>query len=472
MTVAILHYHLRRGGVTRVIESQSRSLSQAGVTHVVAAGTPYEGGEDLPACHVPDLDYRSAPGGLEARDLLARTESALAARLGAPPDLWHIHNHSLGKNRVVSEMASLLADRGTPVLLQVHDFSEDGRPANYEALDGFDRLYPITSHVHYAFINSRDRTLLLEAGLPRSQCHLLPNAITPPSMAPEVPSSAPTVLYPVRGIRRKNLGELCLMAALAPEGCTFGVSLNPENPEWQPIHDRWEHFAKEHRLPVRLGVVGHTPPAPGVAPSFENWLAHSTHLVTTSIAEGFGLAFLEPIGLGKPLFGRDLADITQDFKSRGIALGTLYQHIPVPLSLLDTPALRDLLAQQLTGIYRTYQRELPAGALAETWEALTPGDRIDFGNLPESFQESVLAKIAESPGDFPFSKWLSEALTTTEPASPPSSLGAYQLDSYRQALLTLYRDVAESPVSPPDYLPKSKVLDQFFKPERFHFLRT
>ena len=42
-------------------------------------------------------------------------------------------------------------------------------------------------------------------------------------------------------------------------------------------------------------------------------MASAHRLVTTSVAEGFGLAFLEPWLFGKGLLGRNLPEITVDF---------------------------------------------------------------------------------------------------------------------------------------------------------------
>ena len=36
-------------------------------------------------------------------------------------------------------------------------------------------------------------------------------------------------LYPVRAVRRKNLGELALWASIAPKGHFFASSLGPTN---------------------------------------------------------------------------------------------------------------------------------------------------------------------------------------------------------------------------------------------------
>ena len=473
MTVAIVHYHFHRGGVQTVIRAQSQALTASGVRHVILTGS--EPGEDnqLPLVQVPGLDY-AAPGAADdPGELLATLDTASRDLLGEDPSIWHIHNHSLGKNRAVAQLPALLAERGSHLLLQIHDFAADGRPANFKLLDGCDTVYPVADQLHYAFINSRDCELLIRSGLPNSHCHLLPNAVIPPHR-PE-PTAAPsetTVLYPVRGIRRKNLGELCLLAALAPKATRFAVSLAPENPQWRPIFDRWSEFAIGNDLPVQLGVVGNVAPAPGLQPTFENWLAHSTHLVTTSIAEGFGLAFLEPVGLGLPLLGRDLPEITRDFKAQGIELGSLFTRLPIPTEWIDLPSLRERLRHELTTAYRSYQREISDDTVSLAWDHLIEEDTVDFGNLPEEFQENIITMALASPDSLPVSSWLAEALHQREADSPPEDIAAFSPEAYGHKLSHLYETVALASPSPVEYHPRTAVLDQFLEPQRFHFLRT
>ena len=77
-----------------------------------------------------------------------------------------------------------LAERGHGLLLHLHDFAEDGRPANYEAmrknLADLSRIYPIGQRIRYAALNQRDASFLMEAGLPSKQLTFLPNPIRPP----------------------------------------------------------------------------------------------------------------------------------------------------------------------------------------------------------------------------------------------------------------------------------------------------
>ncbi len=64
------------------------------------------------------------------------------------------------------------------------------------------------------------------------------------------------------------------------------ITLAPKNPEVKPIYDAWAAFAKELGLNVEFDA--------GAKSSFEEMVANADALITTSIAEGFGLAFLEP----------------------------------------------------------------------------------------------------------------------------------------------------------------------------------
>jgi len=478
MTIALVHYHLRRGGVSRVIEAQSAALQSAGVEHVILSGTRYWGDHELPVVVVPELDYRD----VDVPGLAQTLRQAATKALGAPPDLWHFHNPTLGKNAAFPTLlADLLADNQR-LLFQHHDFAEDGRPGNYRLLIDQPHLYPLAPQVHYAFINSRDRELLLDAGLPADRCHLLPNAVPPlAALAPPAPSNQRLVLYPVRGIRRKNLGCLCLLAALAPEDTRFALTLAPENPQWLKGYNQWLDFAEELHLPVFFNVADRIPPAPGADASFESWLRHSTHLMTCSIAEGFGLAFLEPIALRLPLLGRDLPDITRDFARNGLLLGSLYEDLLVPLDWIDQDELRNHLEQELRQYYESYGRPVDDEILDRAWDSLLLGDYADFGNLPEDIQRSVINQAMQHPDEVmvgiagecqPLQDWLIACLLETSSSSPAEALEPYSIPRYGRTLSTIYQTILDAVPAPVEWLDPEAVLDQFLEPERFHFLRT
>jgi len=241
MTILIVHYHLRAGGVTRVIESQVKVLLAQGHEVIVASSGPSLdwGCQQL---LIPELDYQK-----EGRIPIARL-------LELPADLWIIHNPTLGLNVAYPDLIEAATLSGQKILLQCHDFAEDGRPENYQLLGDRERIYPLAAHVHYATVNQRDLETLKRAGIPASRCHFLPNAINPPSLQARQ-NEEQLVFYPVRGIRRKNIGEICLLAAHAPKGTRFAIALRagPEEPRF--IHDDWEAFAHAQKLPVEFDVA-------------------------------------------------------------------------------------------------------------------------------------------------------------------------------------------------------------------------
>lgn len=466
--VALIHYHLRTGGVTRVLSEQSTALTAAGIEHLVLTGSE---SATLPAKCIPELDYLVETT-TTAEGLYQQLLAACQEALGGPPDLWHLHNPTLGKNVLFPGLIELIAQSQAALVLQTHDFAEDNRSQNYPFLVG-ENIYPVAPHIHYAFINSRDRSFLADAGLPPGQGHLLPNAIRAEAPCPELPSPRPaTVLYPVRGIRRKNIGEILLLAALAPPQTRFAISLAPENEQWLACFRRWQNFAEEHELAVLFDVIDRLPPSPGRSASYRSWQESATHLVTTSIAEGFGLTFLEPIALGKPLFGRDLPEITRDFQEHGISPGLLYSSIPIPLEWIDEDTLRTLLESELADSYCQYGETFEQGHLTQAWENLTQGGNIDFGELPEVFQEKVIQRALREPEDFPLRQWLAETLQQSRPTATEPLLAPYSRAEASKSLLALYQKAVAAPVTAPTWLPKRWVLQQYLSPLRFHFLRS
>lgn len=474
--VAIVHYHLRPGGVTRVIQNALRSLEPHDITLVVLHGDEQPedtfGGRTV---HVPELDYGSQ---CDPATLLDHLNDAAKSVLGVPPDLWHIHNHSLGKNLAVAGLIDLMARRGDRLLLQIHDFPEDGRPDNYLRLRSafdeqlsehpLDALYPRGNHIHYALLNNRDRDFMLAAGSSELHTHLLPNPVdlgqhvqsSPPSTGPEL------ILYPTRAIRRKNIGEFLLWSMTARADQRFGITLAPDNPDARSIYDSWVRIASELELPVDFNMAADR--------SFTELMAEATTLVTTSVAEGFGLAFLEPWLMGKPLTGRNIPEITSEFSADGIDLSGLYEAVHVPLTWVGDTALRKDLAVALDRYYGAYSRKLPEDATDRALRAACRDDRVDFGRLGEKQQEMVLRRMhasteertAIAPSELP------ETRDDQIAANQQAIRNGFSLDPYGRQLLDIYTSLAGTTSDAPDHLCSDILLDQFLKPERFNLLRT
>ena len=484
LRVAVIHYHLKRGGVTRVIEStlgglQSCSAGEVDVV-VIAGEIPEVYRYPEKAVRVAGLTYsnlqESTPPPVA---LLKDMRAAARAYFGTDPDIWHIHNHSLGKNSSMPGVVSLLVREGHRVLLHMHDFAEDGRPENYllnkTNPEFADALYPDAENAHYGFINSRDREIFRKSGVPGSRLHYLANPVGGKPHS-EIPKAASVIrsqlgarrlfLYPVRAVRRKNLGEMLLWSAMADKGDVFATTLGPTNPIFHQAYDAWIAFARDHGLPVRfaIGETGHW--------DFPDIVQAADFILTTSIAEGFGLTFLEPSLFRKLILGRNLPDVTVDFTESGLPTGQLYTRLPVPLGWIDREYLVSQLRKDLVSAYRAYGAVPPHDVVDQAMAAIAcPHDCIDFGGLDEFLQKSIIRRIVEDPaarGHLQCTPLVPEPL----PPADDLNLEAFSVENYTSRLLSTYRTIASSGSASNGSFDGDLILMQFLKPSRFRLLRT
>lgn len=476
MRVAIVHYHLKPGGVTRVIENAVAALGK-NAQSVAISGVPYDGNALSQTRCVPALAYTPDPKKPDPSALVKAMKAAAIDALGGSPDVWHIHNHSLGKNNGFADSVAQLAQEGARILLQIHDFAEDGRPSNYRALIKHlsDRanLYPLSPNILYATLNHRDDGILAEAGIPNAQRTILANPVAVPSLnlnkSIQNLDTERLILYPTRAIRRKNLGELVLWSAIDPEERIFATTASPANAQHLPVHEAWGDFAQERELRLRLGLCDRE------GFDFEALMSGASALITTSIAEGFGLAFLEPWLFKKPLCGRDIPDITEDFKKHDIALDALYPALRVPLEIIGEHALKERLAHALKTFYSTYETPLTEDAMDAAWAAFAQDGHVDFGKLDEPLQERIIDAVLESPD-------LRQAIQPQLLSLPTQATihdneqhirTHFSIEAYGKKLIACYEQLFNNPTQTSiEYIPPANVLEGFLKPSRFNLLRT
>lgn len=482
LKVAIVHYHLKPGGVTRVIENTAAALELKGIHPAVLYGAPKKGTASPGARFVEGLGYSGSSSMRRPENLYENLIKAARDELGGPPDLWHIHNHSLGKNPALTAACCLLVENGHRLLLQIHDFPEDGRPANYQELiaslanwrEAPEKvLYPAATQVHYGVLNPRDARILRDGGFARDRLHILPNPVSFPGTPSDVEKELlpkqkgeRLTLYPTRGIRRKNLGEFLLWASLAANGERFATTLAPDNPIWSPRHDRWVRFSQEMGLPADFAVIN------CYGGSFPGWLKTADRLITTSVAEGFGMAFLEPFLLPKPLVGRNLPQITPDF---GIDLSNLYNRLEIPLDLVGEQRIRERLKAAMETYYASYGRPVPDSAVDQAMNSILKDGRVDFGRLDEPLQEKVIKALAGSPqlrADL-----RPDELSTVNNERILSEnrlivLENYSLNSYGTRLEKIYETLCGEDLEKPDFMNPGRILNGFLRPETFSLLRS
>ena len=483
LCIAIVHYHLRPGGVTTVIKETVRSLRAQGCRVAVLSGTPAD--VQVPGVNeherVPGLDYADRSPAVLPETLVENLEATARRSFGRNPDIWHFHNHSLGKNGTLSQAVYLLAGRGLRMLLQIHDFPEDGRPSNYRGLlqqlgegsstQWSERLYPQGRRIHYATINRRDCKFLCRAGVEPERVHLLPNAVTlPPVGDPIQPEGKRRLfIYPTRAIRRKNLGEFLLGAALAEKNDWFATTLAPTSAEDRVHYERWIRVAGSLGLPVEfeVGLRSRVP--------FEELLRSAYAVVTTSVAEGFGLAFLEPWLVERPLLGRDLPELTEGFKEQGLNLGSLYGKFPVPLAWIGAEAVKARIESAMRSMLSSYGREWEEGMLTRAYEAAVEGERVDFGRLDESLQEEVIRRVVRDPAcarDLdPFMRDPKSETVQVE-ANRRLVEREYNGEQYGKRLIQIYDQLMNTEQGAAEALNAESLLDSFLAPERFFLLRS
>ncbi len=346
-------------------------------------------------------------------------------------------------------------------------------------------IYPQASQVHYATLNRRDFDILRDAGVGETQLHLLPNAVGDLGPLPSphsaraklaerfgIPGNRKFVLYPVRGIRRKNLGEALLYSALADDQTSFGLTLAPLNPAERTSYSRWTALAERCDLPFVFEAGG-----PDGLGFLEN-LAAADLLMTTSVAEGFGLVFLESWLAGRRLIGRELPEITADFCQSGLRYPDMRARLVIPVDWLPAENFRTQFAAAYLSVLKACGQ--PANDIADRdWDQLIPNGHVDFGQCPTNLQQEVLQRVVASARDrdhlLHVNPWVAEALTSpSDPALIAENAACvragYSLASCGHRLMSIH-ERAVSSVRAPELEPlphAERILQRFLNPARFH----
>ena len=479
MRVAILHFHLRPGGVTRVIEMACEALLQGGCEPLVIVGeTP------PPQCRIPGELIRVVPdlaydvSSRRAGHLHTEVQAAMFRHWQGEADILHLHNHSLGKNFALPLAVSRWAAEGRSVLLQIHDFAENGRPGNYRRLlfelggpAGLSCcLYPVAPRVGYAALNSADRTRLQQAGL-TSSCDLLPNPVALPDggrpVAKDELGAGRLIVYPTRAIRRKNIGEAVLWAALAAPDEKVVLTAAPQSLPDRQLHDEWKGFAESLGLPVLFNAQGL------LGRPTQDFLRGADVCLTTSVAEGFGMAFLEPWLAGCPLIGRDLPAVTRDFRAAGLVLDSLYGRLDVPLDAIGREAVTALVETKIRATCESYGVNFQKEFVQVAEKVVIRPSGVDFGRLDETLQRKVIRGVAR--GSLP-----SDGISPGMPRGGSACVGPnrkivqehFALARYGERLGEIYRRLCSGEAATPGYLEAGRVLQAGLDFEDFYALRS
>jgi hypothetical protein len=417
----VFHYHLLPGGVTTVIRDGVHALRAhrdllPGLTQVtvVAAGTEH-GGLAAPVGRrrLDAVGYDDAPATAAAQRKLA---DLLRSRFG--DGVWWIHNHHLAKNTNFTGAVLLAAAAGQPMVLQIHDFPENARPANLARLQREvpASAYPAGDNVRYAVLNERDHDALRAAGCPAEQVVLLANPVRPAAPVPaagaaparaaraklaaaaEAPDPVgtgtldperPLWLYPVRVRRRKNVLEAGLLARLA--GANLVVTLPASSAAETPYSREVERLFAGGVIPGLCGV-GDRLDAHGLR--FDQLVAAAHVIASPSVEEGFGFQFVNALQWRRPLLARRLP-VLDDLEAllAGYPAG-VYDAVCCPLSAAERAVLRAAYEPAAERAARLLPKAAGQHLRAEL-DTILSGDTVDFSYLGAAQQAALLRRCGD-----------------------------------------------------------------------------
>ncbi|WDQ19390.1 hypothetical protein [Rhodopirellula sp. P2] len=500
MKILIVHCHFERGGVTQVVDNHVHCLHESDdIDEVALVSGPRQSGlqeatrSSASLWTIPSLEYDSLRDSSrnvqQQAEQTARELDEQCQRAGWTREqtVIHWHNHSLGKNAAAPLVIQRLATLGYSCLMQIHDFAEDQRPQNWaclKAAHGCDRaqdldriLYPHGERLSYATLTTGDAETLAQFGIPPARIDLLPNSVRLPSdelpdfetatrkisQAFELPTDFRWMLYPVRGIRRKNLGEFLLLCQLAGRPTVGAMTLAPDTPMERRSYERWRTVAEQSVDNVVFDAGHHE----GI--QFVDNLSAASVVVSSSVAEGFGMVFLEPWLASRRVVARNLPGVTSDFMDQGMHLDQLYDVVMIPGSTAWLGEAECQFAEAKVKAWKGVRCQpdlappppsVAAPSVAAPSVAASPGHRcdwIDFARLSPALQVEVIHRFATDAG---FAKEvrqrnaaLCDALVT---ASDPAMIAhnrnivatKYGAENQRQQLLNAYRKALRNQSSP------------------------
>jgi glycosyltransferase involved in cell wall biosynthesis len=463
MKITFMHYHLKPGGVTTCLKQQVQALKNDCDMLVITGEMPDDA---FPADTViiPELAYSALQREpFRARDAASAIINAIQTRLKGPCDVLHVHNPMLAKNKKFLQILKALQKSGVCLLLQVHDFAEDGRPQSY-----YNEDYP--EDCHYSVVNTRDYNILLKSGLKKEGLHLIFNAAKLPAVEADDSAKGTDVVYPIRAIRRKNIGEAILLSLFFKNDDVLVITLPPNSPADIESYKSWKAFVADHQLNVEFDH--------GLNQPFEAIVRSARYLLTTSITEGFGFTFLEPWLFDKLVWGRRLSDICTDFEANGLLLDHMYDELKVPLDWVGSDGFFDKWSRTILNVSRSFDFQIHKNQIQAAFDIIIAEGTVDFGLLDEPFQKKVINLLLAGNANRkrisllnpPLSK-IGKVWNATDiiKSNRNAVLRNYSMARYRRKLLSTYKHVATTAVR--QRLDKKKLLTEFFDLRKFSLLK-
>lgn len=416
MKLIILHYHLRPGGIRRIIELATPHLvkTKHAIKNVIlatgeSADPKWKNSFEKMVAPTrlnffiePSFNYLSEQN-LTATELTRQIRDGLrklfAESDGSNTLVW-AHNLGIARNLILSrELVRECESKNVQIISHHHDFWFDNRwlrwpemqRFGFRSLDSAARaIFPPAKNVRHFTINQSDASQLQKHFGKR--VGWLPNLSerTPPPDAERLrearswlqhrinDKNAPVWILPCRLLRRKNVAEALLLARWLRPGAWLVTTGAASSADEQFYFDKLSAAAHQHHWRLRLGVLaGDEARKPSVA----ELLAASEAVMLTSIQEGFGLPYLEAAASRRPLIARTIPNIAPDLRKFGFQFPQCYEEV--------------LVAPELFHWKNEVQRQ---AKLFEVWRAQLPRVCRRLAGEP------ILLAAKENPRPIPFSR--------------------------------------------------------------------
>ena len=463
MQLIVFHYHFTTGGVTSVIlwalealaaskkcpfdacqlvsgesastEKITRRLGSGAFVERPSNGHNQQLGIPLTIDTHPILGYLSLSSQRELFKSIKEIKLLLRNRYLNSNSLWWIHNWHLGKNiALTAALFELLREEPQQrIMLQLHDFPEQGRAYNMEQLNRLSMasLYPYRSRMVYIFINKHDCHAAKQSALPSHNIALLPNPLNlkdAKQVARQLKidekrrdyirrwfttllnqNSRSSVkhfflLYPVRAIRRKNIIEAALLVTLL--NCYHNADKKAEKHYSliTTLQGRSEDEQGYSALIAQLYHEGLTDGIWNIAPQLEDksveyqeLLAAVDCLISSSILEGFGYTFAEALVSRNRLICRKIA-VCEDFAPYYAPKQLLmYENLMVDWNMLSNRHHKQQIYRGYLQQLKRYRSSLSAERyqkLAKEVERLFDSQLCDYSYLSIPAQVDILRQTA------------------------------------------------------------------------------
>jgi glycosyltransferase involved in cell wall biosynthesis len=391
LKLIIVHYHLRPGGIRRIIELATphlvRHFDRAVESVVLACGEARDKKwnqtfrnllQPVPVEFFVETSFNYLSEQRSSAERLARQIHDAIERLltgaEARSCLVWTHNPGIGRNLLLMrELVRATAARHVPLIAHHHDWWFDNRWLRRPEMFRFGfrtlsaparTIFPAGAHVRHVAINSSDARLLQRHFSGRAAW--LPNLAGAGSLSASgraratrrwlhhelADRDAPVWLLPCRLLRRKNVAEALLLTRwLRPEAWLVTAG-DVSSADERPYAVTLTAAVRRHRWRLRLGILAGDETG---KPSVDELLEISEAVLLTSIQEGFGLPYLEAAAARRPLIARRIPNIAPDLERFGFRFPYYYDDVWIDPRLFEWRAEQKRQAR----LFASWRGQLP-----------------------------------------------------------------------------------------------------------------